>query len=149
MFADACSAAERKIEERRGPRVEITCKNNNGREYRITRSPVFVSVIGFRVWTKEKDREGWSGRGGKKKERSREGETRATERESRRSAEDEELEEEKGGAEKAPQTNSIRERAEAYTHLRSYQRRYLPQGTARAIIRESTPRYPRGSLYPP
>jgi len=30
---------------------------------------------------------------------------------------------------------AIRERAEAYIHLRSYQQRYLPRATARAIIR--------------
>jgi len=44
--------AERKIG--RG-RAEITCKNNNGREYRITRS--FLSFIDFRVREGEKRRE--------------------------------------------------------------------------------------------
>jgi hypothetical protein len=36
------------------PRAEITCKNNNGREYRITRPPAFHSVIGFRVCQNER-----------------------------------------------------------------------------------------------
>jgi len=40
----ACSRADWKP-----PRAEITCKNNNGREYRITRRPAFHSVIGFRI----------------------------------------------------------------------------------------------------
>lgn len=42
----ACTRVKRKIG--RG-RAEITCKNNNGCEYRITRPPAFVPVIGSRV----------------------------------------------------------------------------------------------------
>lgn len=50
----ACTMVERKIG---GGRAEITCKNNNGREYRITRPPAFLPVIGFRVRERERERE--------------------------------------------------------------------------------------------
>lgn len=39
--------------DRKPQRPAITCKNNNSREYRITRSPVFHSVIGFPVCESE------------------------------------------------------------------------------------------------
>lgn len=51
----ACTTAE--SPDRKPPRAEITCKNNNGREYRITRLPGFHSVIGFRVCESEKKKE--------------------------------------------------------------------------------------------
>lgn len=50
----ACTTVERKIG--RG-RAEITCKNNNGREYRITRLPAFLPVIGFRIREKGREKE--------------------------------------------------------------------------------------------
>ena len=61
----ACTTAKRKIG--RGW-TEITCKNNNGREYRITRPPAFLPVIGFRVRERKKEREGR----GRERERERE-----------------------------------------------------------------------------
>lgn len=38
-------------------RAEITCKNNNGREYRITRPPAFLPVIAYRFRVREIERE--------------------------------------------------------------------------------------------
>ena len=75
----ACTTAEWKIG--RG-RAEITCKNNNGREYRITRPPAFLPVIGFRVRERKKEREEREGR--REREREHEDKTEVKERGARR-----------------------------------------------------------------
>lgn len=38
-------------------RAEITCKNNNGLEYHITRPPAFLPFIGSRIRERKKERD--------------------------------------------------------------------------------------------